>query len=251
MSLEKKRSEFIFGTRAVIEAINAEQEIDRVLIQKGLRNDLTQELLNFTRAQHVPVSFVPIEKLNRVTRKNHQGVVAFVSSVTYASLDNIINQCFSEAKDPFLILLDRITDVRNFGAIARSAECLGTHAIIVPAQGNARIGGDAMKTSAGALNYLPVCRVPNLRETVRFLKNSGIRVVACTEKTGQLLPEADLRGPVALLLGSEEDGISDDLLQLADELVRIPMAGNVASLNVSVAAAVSLYEVVRQRGMNL
>ncbi len=248
MPPEKKRSEFIFGTRAVIEAINAEQEIDRVLVQKGLRNDLTQELLDLTRAQHVPVSFVPIEKLNRVTRKNHQGVVAFVSSVTYASLDNIINQCFSEAKDPFLILLDRITDVRNFGAIARTAECLGTHAIVVPAQGNARIGGDAMKTSAGALNYLPVCRVTSLKDTVRFLKNSGIRVVACTEKSGQLLPEADLRGPVALLLGSEEDGISDDLLQLADELVRIPMAGNVASLNVSVAAAVSLYEVVRQRG---
>ncbi len=247
MSPDRKRSEFIFGTRAVIEAINAEQEIDRVLVQKGLRNELTQELLDLTRAQHVPVSFVPTEKLNRVTRKNHQGVVAFVSSVTYASLDNIVNQCFSEGKDPFLILLDRITDVRNFGAIARSAECLGTHAIVVPAQGNARIGGDAMKTSAGALNYLPVCRVTNLKDTVRFLKNSGIRVVACTEKSGQLLPEADLRGPVALLLGSEEDGISDELLRLADELVRIPMAGNVASLNVSVAAAVSLYEVVRQR----
>ncbi len=247
MSPDKKRSEFIFGTRAVIEAINAEQEIDRVLVQKGLRNELTQELLDLTRAQHVPISFVPIEKLNRVTRKNHQGVVAFVSSVTYASLDNIINQCFSEAKDPFLILLDRITDVRNFGAIARTAECLGAHAIVVPAQGNARIGGDAMKTSAGALNYLPVCRVTSLKETVQFLKNSGIRVVACTEKTGQLLPQTDLRGPVALLLGSEEDGISDELLRLADELVRIPMAGNVASLNVSVAAAVSLYEVVRQR----
>ncbi len=248
MPPDHKRSEFIFGTRAVIEAINAEQEIDRVLVQKGLRNELTQELLDLTRAQHVPVSFVPIEKLNRVTRKNHQGVVAFVSSVTYASLDNIINQCFSEAKDPFLILLDRITDVRNFGAIARTAECLGTHAIVVPAQGNARIGGDAMKTSAGALNYLPVCRVTSLKDTVRFVKNSGIRVVACTEKSGQLLPQADLRGPVALLLGSEEDGISDDLLQLADALVKIPMTGNVASLNVSVAAAVSLYEVVRQRG---
>ncbi len=144
-------------------------------------------------------------------------------------------------------MLDRITDVRNFGAIARTAECLGTHALVVPAQGNARIGADAMKTSAGALNHLPVCRVSSMKETVQFLKNSGIRVVACTEKTGQLLPQTDLRGPVALLLGSEEDGISDELLRLADELVVIPMAGNVASLNVSVAAAISLYEVVRQR----
>jgi 23S rRNA (guanosine2251-2'-O)-methyltransferase len=241
------KSDFIFGTRAVIEAINAEREIDRVLVQKGLRNELTQELLTLTRAQHVPVSFVPTEKLNRVTRKNHQGVVAFVSSVTYASLDNIINRCFSEAKDPLLVLLDRVTDVRNFGAIARTAECLGAHALVVPAQGNARIGADAMKTSAGALNHLPVCRVTSLKDTVQFLKNSGIRVVACTEKTGQLLSQTDLRGPVALLLGSEEDGISDELLRQADELVVIPMAGNVASLNVSVAAAISLYEVVRQR----
>ena len=248
MPADKKRSEIIFGTRAVMEAIDSEQEVDRVLVQKGLRNELVQELLNLARAQHVPVSFVPPEKLNRVTRKNHQGVIAFMSSVTYASLDNIINQCYSEAQDPFLILLDRITDVRNFGAIARTAECLGTHALVVPTQGNARIGGDAMKTSAGALNYLPVCRVANLKETVQFLKNSGIRVVACTEKTGQHLPQTDLKGPVALLLGSEEDGISDELLRLSDELARIPMKGNVASLNVSVAAAISLYEVVRQRG---
>lgn len=241
------KSDFIYGTRAVTEAIRADREMDRVLVQKGLRNELTEELLTLTRAQHVPVSFVPIEKLNRVTRKNHQGVVAFLSSVVYASLDHIINQCYAEAKDPFLILLDRITDVRNFGAIARTAECLGTHALVVPAQGNARLGGDAMKTSAGALNYLPVCRVERMKDTLRFLKDSGIRVVACTEKTGQLLPQADLRGPVALLLGSEEDGIANNLLPLADETVRIPMRGNVASLNVSVAAAVSMYEVVRQR----
>ncbi len=242
-----QKSEVIYGTRAVIEAVESDQEVDRVLVQKGLRNELTQELLDATRKLSVPVSFVPPEKLNRVTRKNHQGTIAFLSSVTYASLDHIINQCYAEAKDPFLILLDRITDVRNFGAIARSAECLGTHALVVPTQGNARIGGDAMKTSAGALNYLPVCRVARLKETVRFLKDSGIRVIACTEKTGQLLPQADLKGPIAMLLGSEEDGIADELLQLADELVKIPMQGNVASLNVSVAAAVSMYEVVRQR----
>lgn len=242
-------SEVIFGTRTVIEAISAGKEVDKVLVQKGDRSELVQELLTLARQHHVPVSLVPVEKLNRVTRKNHQGVIAFLSAVTYASLDNIINECYTQGRDPFLVLLDQVTDVRNFGAVARTAECLGVDALVVPTKGQARIGGDAMKTSAGALNYLPVCRVGNLRESLVYLRNSGIRIIACTEKADQSLPQTDLRGPVALLLGSEEYGIAAEHLRIADELVKIPMSGHIASLNVSVAAAIGMYEVVRQRGV--
>ena len=242
------KSEVIFGTRAVIEAIAAGKEVDKVLVQKGDRSELVQELLTLSRQHHVPVSFVPVEKLNRVTRKNHQGVIAFLSAVTYASLDNIIHECYTQGRDPFLVLLDQVTDVRNFGAVARTAECLGVDALVVPTKGQARIGGDAMKTSAGALNYLPVCRVSNLRDSLVYLRDSGIRIIACTEKSDQSLPQVDLRGPVALLLGSEEYGIAAEHLRIADELAKIPMSGHIASLNVSVAAAIGMYEVVRQRG---
>ena len=244
----QEKSEVIFGTRAVIEAIAAGKEVDKVLVQKGDRSELVQELLTLSREHHVPVSFVPVEKLNRVTRKNHQGVIAFLSAVTYASLDNIIHECYTQGRDPFLVLLDQVTDVRNFGAVARTAECLGVDALVVPTKGQARIGGDAMKTSAGALNYLPVCRVSNLRDSLVYLRDSGIRIIACTEKSDQLLPQIDLHGPVALLLGSEEYGIAAEHLRIADALAKIPMSGHIASLNVSVAAAIGMYEVVRQRG---
>ena len=244
----QEKSEVIFGTRAVIEAIAAGKEVDKVLVQKGDRSELVQELLTLSREYHVPVSFVPVEKLNRVTRKNHQGVIAFLSAVTYASLDNIIHECYTQGRDPFLVLLDQVTDVRNFGAVARTAECLGVDALVVPTKGQARIGGDAMKTSAGALNYLPVCRVNNLRDSLVYLRDSGIRIIACTEKSDQSLPQIDLHGPVALLLGSEEYGIAAEHLRIADELAKIPMSGHIASLNVSVAAAIGMYEVVRQRG---
>ena len=244
----QNKSEVIFGTRAVIEAIAAGKEVDKVLVQKGDRSELVQELLTLSRQHHVPVSFVPVEKLNRVTRKNHQGVIAFLSAVTYASLDNIIHECYTQGRDPFLVLLDQVTDVRNFGAVARTAECLGVDALVVPTKGQARIGGDAMKTSAGALNYLPVCRVSNLRDSLVYLRDSGIRIIACTEKSDQSLPQIDLRGPVALLLGSEEYGIAAEHLRIADALAKIPISGHIASLNVSVAAAIGMYEVVRQRG---
>lgn len=237
----------IYGTRAVMEAIKAGRQIERILIQKGISNDLIRELLQVIRAKNLSFSYVPQEKLNRLSTKNHQGVICLLSSVEYVSLDNIVHAVFSEGREPFLLLLDQITDVRNFGAIARTAECAGVHALIIPEKGNAPITSDAMKTSAGALNHLPVCREKDLKKTVTYLRESGITVIACTEKANKLIYEVDIKGPVALIMGSEEDGISDALLRSADELVKIPMKGEIGSLNVSVAAGIAMYEVVRKK----
>lgn len=240
-------TETIFGTRAVMEAIHAGKEIEKIMIQSGLSNDLLKELIALAREHQVPYTFVPQEKLKRFTSKNHQGVVCLLASVAYASLDNLIDRAYSEGREPFLLILDRITDVRNFGAIARAAECAGVDGIVIEEKGNAPVTGDAMKTSAGALNHLAVCREKDLRKTMRYLRENGIRVVACTEKASQSIFTMELSGPVALVMGSEEDGISDALLRDADELVKIPMAGKIGSLNVSVASGIALYAVVRDR----
>ncbi len=248
MSVSK--TEMIFGTRSVIEAIQAGKELDKVLLQKGLRNELSQELMSLLKERQIPFSTVPIEKFNKITRKNHQGTIALLSAVIYASLDNIINEAYYKGQDPLLIVLDRVTDVRNFGAIARSAECLGAHALLIPSKGSARISGDAVKASAGALHHIPVCREENLKNTIEFLKSSGVRVIACSEKAGTLLQDADMKGPLALLIGSEDDGISPAYLKMANEQIRIPMLGNIASLNVSVATSICLYEVIRQRSVS-
>lgn len=244
------KSDMIYGTRAVMEAIKAGRQIERILIQKGISNDLIRELLQVIRSKNLSFSYVPQEKLNRLSTKNHQGVICLLSSVEYASLDNIVHAVFSEGREPFLLLLDQITDVRNFGAIARTAECAGVHALIIPEKGNAPITSDAMKTSAGALNHLPVCREKDLKKTITYLRESGITVIACTEKATKLIYEVDIKGPVALIMGSEEDGISDALLRSADELVKIPLKGEIGSLNVSVAAGIAMYEVVRQKIRN-
>ena len=227
---------------------NVGKEIDKLLLQKDIKNELTTELLVAARDFNIPVQKVPVEKLNRITRKNHQGAIAFVSSVVYASLDNIISEAYSKGEVPLLIVLDRITDVRNFGAIARTAECVGAHGIVIPSRGSAQVGSDAMKTSAGALNFIPVCRADNLKTTLREIRDNGITVLACTEKATDLVYQQDLTVPIALLMGSEEDGISPEYLKLADELCKLPIKGNIESLNVSVATSVVLYEVVRQRG---
>lgn len=242
-----KSKEMIFGIRPVIESIEAGHEIERIYIQRDVDHLTVQQLMQLTSAHNLPVIKVPVEKLNRFTRKNHQGVVAFISPIQYASLDNVISSTFEKGKTPLLLILDRITDVRNIGAIARTAECMGAQAIIVPAKGSAQINADAVKTSAGALYHLPVCRVDHLVHTVRYLKESGIQVVACSEKAGKNIYQADYSIPTAIIMGSEEDGISTDLIKLADEFVLIPMVGEVQSLNVSVAAGMILSEAVRQR----
>ncbi|WP_026954878.1 23S rRNA (guanosine(2251)-2'-O)-methyltransferase RlmB [Algoriphagus vanfongensis] len=239
--------DFIFGTRAVMEAIHAGKEIDKVLVQKELNNDLIKELLQLCKSSGLPVVRVPDAKLNRITRKNHQGVIAQMSSIAYASLDNVIDNCFAVGKSPLILILDHITDVRNFGAIARTAECAGVDAIVIPEKGSAQINSDAIKTSAGALNFLPVVRVKNLFYTCRDIQKMGLTLVAITEKTEKSMYEADFGNPVAMVMGSEEDGISQEIMGIVDDKVKIPMSGNIESLNVSVSAGVAIYEAIRQR----
>ncbi|MCI0751118.1 MAG: 23S rRNA (guanosine(2251)-2'-O)-methyltransferase RlmB [Flammeovirgaceae bacterium] len=242
-----EKSEFIYGTRAVMEAIKAGKEIEKIMVQSGLGNDLIRELQKEARDQNLPISYVPLQKLNKFTTKNHQGVIGILSSVTYASLENLVDKAFSEGREPFVLILDRVTDVRNFGALVRTAECAGIDCVVIPDKGNAPITSDAMKTSAGALNHVPVCREKDLKKTIKLLQESGIMVVACTEKAERTIYEITFNRPVALLMGSEEDGISDVLLRGVDELVKIPMKGKIESLNVSVAAGIAIYEVVRQK----
>lgn len=240
----------IYGTRAVMEAITAGRQIERILIQKGISNELIRGLQQLAREHNVMFTHVPPEKLNRMSTKNHQGVICVLSSVEYASLDNIIHKVYSDGNEPFVLMLDRITDVRNFGAIVRTAECAGVHALVIGEKGNAPITSDAMKTSAGALNHLPICREKDLKKTITSLRENGIMVVACTEKASKNVFEVEFNKPVALIMGSEEDGISEGLLREADELVKIPMKGQIGSLNVSVAAGVALYEVLRQKSVS-
>lgn len=242
-----EKSELIYGTRAVLEAIRAGRQIEKIFLQAGLNNDLIKELVQALKDHDIPFSWVPVEKINRLTGKNHQGVVGYLSAVQYASMQQIIDHAYSEGRVPFLLLLDRITDVRNFGAVARTCECAGLDAIVIEEKGAAPVTSDAMKTSAGALHHLPVCRVKSLKQAMKELRENGIQVVACTEKAEQIIFKADLTSPTALLLGSEEDGISPALLREADILAKIPMKGKIESLNVSVAAAIAIYEVVRQK----
>ncbi len=244
---QRSKEDFIYGTRAIIEAIGAGKEIDKLLIQKDAKNELLSELIQAAKAHNVPFVKVPIEKLNRVTRKNHQGTIAFISAINYASLDNIISEAYQKGEVPLLVILDRITDVRNFGAIARTAECAGAHGIVIPSRGSAQINSDAMKTSAGALNYIPVARTDNLKITIKEIQANGIQVLACTEKADNSIFDNDLKDPMAILMGSEEDGVSQEYLRLADNQAKLPINGQIDSLNVSVATAIVLYEVLRQR----
>ena len=247
MRSEAPDKDMIYGLRPVQEALDAGKEINKVLVQRGLQGDLGHDLLKALRAQKVPVQSVPVEKLNRITRKNHQGFIAFVAPVTYYRLDQLLPSIWEAGETPLFMILDRVTDTRNLGAIARTAECAGAHALIIPEREAAQVTSDAVRTSAGALLRLPVCREQNLRKTIDYLQQSGIQIVACTEKTTDLIYEPDLTKPTAIVMGSEEDGIANDLLQRADHLASIPMVGSIGSLNVSVASGILLYELMRQR----
>lgn len=238
--------DMIFGVFPVLEALRSGKEPDKILIQQGLKTPHLAELRELMQQADIPSQVVPREKLDRLTRSNHQGLIAMMSPVAFQPLEEVLNRCYEQGKDPFFLLLDRVTDVRNFGAICRTAECAGVDAIVVPSRGSARIGADALKTSAGALMNIPVCRSNNLKDTIDFLKNSGLQVVACTEKGDYPLFKAPLKGPVLIMMGSEEDGISNEYLKKADCKVLIPMLGKTGSLNVSVATALILYEVVRK-----
>lgn len=237
----------IFGIRAVIEAAEAGKDIDKVLVKRELSGELFKELQEVLRRYEIPMQKVPLERIDRITRKNHQGVVAFTSAVTYQKLDQIVPFLYEQGKTPLIVVLDGITDVRNFGAIARTCEVAGVDAIVIPARGSVSVNGDAIKTSAGALHSIPVCRENNLKEAVVFLRNSGIKVVAASEKAARNYTGTDMSVPVAILMGSEDEGVSPEILRVCDELVKIPQFGTIQSLNVSVAAGVMIYEAVRQR----
>ena len=244
------KNEMIFGVRAVLEAIDAGKEIDKILIKRDILSELSRELFAAVKGTNIPVQRVPVEKLNRITRKNHQGVIAFVSAVEYASVETFVPYLFEEGKDPLLVLLDVITDVRNFGSIARTCECAGVDAIIIPSHGSVTVNADAVKTSAGALHTLPVCREKNITETIKYLKASGFRIVCATERGKINYTQSDFNVPVCIVMGAEDTGIPSEHLALCDDWVSIPQYGKIESLNVSVATAVILYEAVRQRHLS-
>jgi 23S rRNA (guanosine2251-2'-O)-methyltransferase len=246
--MNQPEKDLFFGIRSVIEAIRAGKEINKVMIQKGIDGDLIGELRGLMRENDISPQYVPIEKLNRITRKNHQGVICFISPIPYQNIEHILPQLYEDGKTPAILILDRITDVRNFGAICRTAACMGVHAVVIPSRGAAQVNADAVKTSAGALHQIPVCRSENLKNTIEFLKNSGLNIVACTEKATEQVHSADYNVPTAIIMGSEEDGISGEYLKRSDQQVKIPMLGDIASLNVSVACGMILYEMVKQRG---
>lgn len=243
----QKEDNLIFGINPVVEAIEAGKEIDKLYIQQDISGPGITALRNAVKKSKIPFAHVPIQKLNRLTNQNHQGVVGLISPIDLVNIETLLPTLFEQGKTPLLMVLDRVTDVRNFGAIARTAECAGVDAIILPKRESAQINGDAIKTSAGALNRIAVSKVDNLTDTVMFLQASGLHVIACTEKTEDTIYDADYSSPTAIVMGSEEKGVSNQILKIADAKGKIPLLGEISSLNVSVAAGIILYEAVKQR----
>ena len=242
-----KNNDMVFGLRPVIEAIRAGQTFDKLFVKKNLTGELATELLQLAKDSKVVITRVPPEKLDRLTRKNHQGVVGFISPIEFANIDHIIDQCYAEGRDPLVLALDRVTDVRNFGAIIRTAEGVGVDAVIIPSRGAAQVSGDAMKTSAGALSLVPVARTNNLPALLGSLQKTGLSLVACTEKTTSTIYEVPFGQPTVIIVGAEDTGIDPEILSLCDQKAKIPMAGKIDSLNVATAAGIILYEATRQR----
>ncbi|MCF6365119.1 MAG: 23S rRNA (guanosine(2251)-2'-O)-methyltransferase RlmB [Bacteroidales bacterium] len=241
------KDNFIFGTRAVIEAVNSDKQIEKVLVTRSNDNELQKELLQVLKKHKILFQFVPIQKINKITRKNHQGVLAFISPVNFYNIEEIVTRVFEEGRTPFVIVLDGVTDVRNFGAIVRTAECAGADAVLVPEKGSAQINADAVKTSAGALHKVPICRTPSLRKTLENLKNSGLKVVTASEKAEHNYYKTDFKVPLLIVVGAEDAGVSKSIISLSDEFVKIPVLGEIKSLNVSVAASILMYETIKQR----
>ena len=237
----------IYVIHSIFEAPDAGQELDKILLKRELRNPEIKKIIDIAKDRLIPVQFVPEEKLNRLSRKNHQGIIAFISSIEYSNIENLIPMIYEDGRDPFLVILDGLTDVRNFGAIARTAECAGVDAIIIPDKGSVSVTGDAVKTSAGALMRIPVCRVSSISETIKFLQDNGIRVMVASEKATKEYTNIEMNSPLAIVMGAEDKGASLDTIRKSDELIAIPQVGSIGSLNVSVAAAIIMYEVFRQR----
>ena len=241
------KTQYVYGIHAVVEAIEAGKDIDKILLSKTLSQDTVQEIMDRARGLRIPVQRVPVQKIDRITRRNHQGVLAMLAAVTYYRVEDLVPQLFDEGENPFIVVLDGVTDVRNFGAVARTCECAGVSAIVIPDRESVSVNADAVKTSAGALNYLPVCREHNLVNAVRFLRDSGFRIVGTSDKSAVPYTQGDFTGPVAIILGSEDKGISTEIMKMCDTQVMIPEFGHINSLNVSVAGGIMIYEVVRQR----
>lgn len=242
-----QKSTQIYGIRTVIEAINANEPIDKVFIQRGLKGDLFKELEGILRKNQINTSYVPVEKLNRLTKSNHQGVVANISPITFHEMETLVERVLESDKTPLFLLLDQLSDVRNFGAIIRTAECTGVDGIIIQKKGAAPVTADTIKTSAGAAFKVPIAKVDHIKDAVFYLQASGIQVVAATEKTENIIYDVSFDQPTAIVMGSEDRGISPSLLKAADQKAKLPLLGEIESLNVSVACSVFLYEVVRQR----
>lgn len=240
-------NDLIFGLRAIIEAIEAGKEIDKILLKKDMQSDLAKELFAAVKGRNIPVVRVPVERIDRITKKNHQGAIAFISPIIYQRITDIIPSLYEAGKSPLIVVLDGVTDVRNFGAIARTCECAGVDAIVLPQSGSAPVNADAIKTSAGALMSIPVCREHNLAYVMQFMKDSGIKLIAASEKAAKDYTLLSYTEPTAIVMGAEDIGISQSILALCDESARIPILGEIASLNVSVAAGILIYEAVRQR----
>lgn len=244
------KDEYIFGIRAVIEAIESGKDIDKVLIKKDLKSELAAELFAKMKEYSIVGQRVPVDRINRITKKNHQGVVAILSAITFASLDNVVPELYEKGETPLVVILDGITDVRNFGAIARTCECAGVNAIVISERNSAGVNGDAVKTSAGALLHIPVCREKSTLNAVKYLKDSGFQIVGATEKGAVNYTKIDYTVPTAIVMGAEDVGISVDILKICDSYAAIPQFGHISSLNVSVAAGILIYEAVRQRIAN-
>lgn len=237
----------IFGIRAIIEAIKSGESIDKVFVQKGISGELFKELEFLLRQEGINSSYVPVEKLNRLVKGNHQGAVANISPIAFHNIDDLVLNVIESGKTPLFLLLDQLSDVRNFGAIVRTAECTGVSGIIIQKKGGAPVNGDTIKTSAGAIFKIPVCKVDHIKDAVFHMQSSGIKVIAATEKANDYIYDISFKEPCAIVMGSEGKGINPSVLKVVDEQAKLPILGAIESLNVSVACGAFLYEAVRQR----